>query len=394
MAIVAISVWYLILGLEFESHQTTLPYFVTEWMITFSAGFVRRGILGQSFLSLGELLHTGPLNLILAARVAIAVAYLTTLGTQLFHRRRALGVLGICVILSNPLICFYAWFSLGSLDLLFLLITVFNLWLSLRAGESYWKWATLLFGTVGVFLVLSHEAFFFLGLPVNAVISFRALRGRPISKSAAIYTLPLLALVVASWFHGSAVQAAAIAQEWNRLGVKLPDGSAVEYIPQNLSGEVRYVFSMMTPLRVANWGLATITCIVPLGLLWHQFLKSASAENRKRLVCQGIDFVGIPILCTLPLYLIGTDWNRWLALPFATGTVCLLMAAPLDVPYEADGKMKFYLRALVLVSLLHTPTALYYSVGQAANGPLMTTELLLAGHSLGERHVKYADKRD
>jgi hypothetical protein len=384
LLIVSVSAWYLILGFEFEVHQPQLPYFVTEWMITFAGGFVRRGLLGQSFWSLGALLHTNPLALILGARLAIAGAYLSILGFQLYRRRQVLGILGICVILLNPLLCFYVWFSLGSFDLAFLLVTVLHLWLSRRPGEGYIKWATLLFATVGVFMVLSHEAFLLLGMPLNLIITWtrfqgNAFRGRRLAKTATVFAMPVVAALVSAHFHGNAAQAAAILQTWNRRGVQLPDGSAIVYLPQSLPGEFAYVWSWMSPFRLGFWALATLVCVVPLILLWVQFLKSASAFDRQRLVQCGWRYAGIPILCTFPLYFIGTDWNRWLALPFATGTVCLLTVAPLSAPFACDRRMKSYFLGLLAASLFNTPTALYYSVGGAANGPLVASVRLFWG---------------
>jgi hypothetical protein len=404
IAAIAFSLWYLILGYQIESHQPELPYYVTEWMVTFSSGFVRRGVLGQTFWSLGSVLHTPPLLLIQYTRFALDAAFLSLVGALCYKNRRALGLVGGLVILANPLIAFYAWVAPGSLDLLFLFVTAAHLLIAASRTQHYLQWSAALFATAGVYLVLSHEAFLFLCLPINIVIAWRKLSntqdsipqlmrqvvpGKPFIQNSRdfkrlakalgfIFAMPIIAALVASRFHGTPEQSVQIARAWGLHGVEVPKLSAIDWLKANLLYELTYVAKWMDPLRLFNWALATMVCVVPLVILWLQFLKSATTENRQRLIVAGWDFLGVPLLCTIPLYFIGTDWHRWLALPFAIGIVCILMCAPPVTPFEADRRMNLQLLGLIIVCLVKTPAALYYSPNASSNGLLISTKDLIS----------------
>jgi hypothetical protein len=375
--ILLLSGWFLLLGLAIEHAEPELPYFVTEWMVTFSGGFVRRGILGQSFWSLGALLHISPLLLIQVVRIATAVSFLALLGFQCFKNQKALGLLGVVLIFANPLVCFYVWYNLGSLDLAFVLLTALNLSLSKFPPERYFPLAVLLFSTIGLFLVLSHEAFLFLCLPINLVISWRAFRRHRLLKLAAIYGLTLLGAVVAIRFHGTQLQRNMMIQDWAEAGVSLPRGNAIAYLAIRLPTEFRYVLSFVTPFRLFVWYLSAFLCVTPIALMGKALVDGASRREQERLFRLCRDFFATPIVCTLPLYYIGTDWNRWLALVFTNGVLCFLIAAPTRSRYVADPKLRACLATLILAGLFTTPSAIYFNVGASVGGPAQATQRLL-----------------
>lgn len=371
LAAILFPVWYVGLGLLLERYQTQIPYFVTEYIVTCSGGFVRRGALGQCFLSLGDLLHLSPIDLIRLVRVAIALAFASILGFQCFKNRRALGFWGVCLILSNPLISLFLWFALGSVDLLFVLITVLHIWLAKTSGPAYFARAWFLFSTLGLFLSLSHEAFLFLCLPVNAAVSWQMFPSNRKSRVCLVYAVPIVVCMACFAFKGTPSQVRAITQAWTSRGIPLVHPNAVDLLTATIGGEVRYALQLMKPVPLAMWGISTVLCVLPLVCLGRRLLtvsENPAAFRRKLWL-----YFGIPILCTLPLYPVGNDWHRWLTLPFLTGTLCLLTQG-LDYQENGDNVNPAALyAATVLVGLIVTPMSLYYPPSAILWGPLLQT---------------------
>jgi hypothetical protein len=367
---------YLALGWFVDQKRFHVSYYVSLWMVTYSAGFVRRGLLGQMVWDLSVLLHAPPVEVIKTFQYGLAILLAAVVGVQCIKNRSWLGVTGIFVLLCNPNLIKYIWLQTGSFDILFILIPVFNFWQGEVAGRRYTAYAALFFGTIGVFTALSHEAFLFLGIPASMIISWRALEVRGIPRKArllqmlAIFAAPLSALAVAAAFHGNKAQAVIVEKRWRQFGIVFPKNSAIQFIGYHIRDEFKFVKAVLSVPTVAVWILSTLVCFLPLIYLAVFTIDFQDSTTRSRFRRDCWDLLWIPALCSLPMYVVGSDWDRWPAMPICTAALCLLIAGSKRFTFREAPRMGLGWVALLAISLtvrLVTPNV---SLGQVFTGPV------------------------
>jgi hypothetical protein len=211
----------------------------------------------------------------------------------------------------------------------------------------------------------------FLCLPVNVAITWRRLSRHRLLTTFAIYAIPGVACGASLWFRGTKDQVVAITRAWEWKGIHLTSPNAVDLLTGKAAGEMRYTLQLMTPTHLAIWAASVLLCLFPLFYLARKWLKSSlSADSDRRRLGA---YVGIPCLCTLPLYPVGNDWHRWIALPVATGIVCLLAEGLNGSPFEFKPKSAPFTLLLVLLGLVVMPTSLYFPPQSLFGGPLVQT---------------------
>jgi hypothetical protein len=366
-------VYYLVLGWVIDQRRVLLTYYVSQWMITWGAGFIRRGILGQTIWDLSSISHIPPVELIKSFQYLLAVAFSCVLGFQCFKNRAWLGVAGVCLILSNPYLSKYIWLETGSSDLFFVLVSFANLWLTKFEVRRYVKYAFLLMATAGVFVALSHEAFILLSLPLNLLITWRRLDSDRALTSAKIYALPVLACMVQAGFHGTPAQATFIEHSWRALGLNVPKGTSIHYLGFSIAKELGFVRAVLSFKTVIVWILATVLCAIPLIWFSEDLLRSVTQAQRSAFRRRFWDFLGVPLFCTLPMYVIGSDWDRWPAIPIIGGVVCLLTVANKEFGLSNVSIKKSHWILLCLLGMMVRPVTPNVTIGAVFTGPLDIT---------------------
>jgi hypothetical protein len=373
---------YLILAWCIDQKRMQITYYVSQWMVTFATGFVRRGLLGQTVFDLSKWLHIPPVEIIKFCQYCLAIWLAATLGFQCVKNRRWLGIAGVCIVLSNPFLTKYIWMETGSIDIFFILVPAVNRWLARKDPARYMKRAALFMATAGTFVVLSHEAFFFLSLPLNIVITWNALanqnpEGNARTRAAAgvglIYALPVAASVVAALFHGTHAQVATLEQCWTALHVKVPKESALYYMGFTIPQEFKFVRAVVTLPTFGVWLVDMLVCIAPLPILVMSILKGADHETRAKFGSHCWDYLWLPILCSLPMYCVGSDWDRWPSIPIISGVICLLMEANDEYRFPAGPKMDAAWVGLILVGLMIRPVPANVYFNGIVDGPLDIT---------------------
>ncbi len=338
----------------------------TDWLIDYSAGFVRRGLSGELVRSLATfappVVVVGLLTWSLFC--AVAATYLWWVGRSL-DRLNPLALFGLLFLPSLLPFYLHDHGTLGRKEMIGFLILSWHLRLLSRPGNE--KSATYLkrilpISTLALPLHLFiHEASFFQFLPVHLLVSHAIIRSdasvnfvRRRLILVLVYSPVFLAcLAVIRYGRPTFETAAAICRHWELLGA-LPAGSsdvtgqdptwalpgAITGLPwsiyqgTSLSLELprRVVFYWVWLLAVLGFFTAWIGSMATTALAGDQAARrpawrALTAVPSRRII--GKYFV-LPFLASLPLYFLGWDFGRWFAVTCFNYVLIVLSKEVLD----------------------------------------------------------------
>lgn len=207
---------------------------ISEWLINYEGGFVRRGIMGQMLLAI-EQVHAYDV------RVAIRLIYALSSVVILLILYRVFKSEGWSPVLLPTGLCLgYTLLSLWGRKDFLMLALAFAVFLCYRAtitrppGKRHGAW--LLLYVLAAIQLLAHEASFFFTYPILMLYSYHLYRGsrRSPSRSAAktlTCFLPVLAVMTAvCLFKGDKGVAQAIWASWSEVFAAYPDASGVSQV--------------------------------------------------------------------------------------------------------------------------------------------------------------------
>ena len=206
---------------------------ISEWLINYEGGFVRRGFLGQILYAL-EQVH------LYDVRIAIRLLYVLSSIVILLILYRVFKSEGWAPVLLPTGLCLgYTLFNLWGRKDFLMLALAFAIFLCYRAaikrnGKSAAPW--LLLYVLSIIQLLSHEASFFFTYPILMLYSYRRFRISSLSCSrsaarALIHFLPVLAVMAAvCLFKGDKSVADAIWASWGEVFASYPDASGIHQV--------------------------------------------------------------------------------------------------------------------------------------------------------------------
>ena len=219
---------------------------ISEWLINYQGGFVRRGLFGQGLFLLYQL-H--PFNLRFALlTISVLTSFLfLILIVRIFIRRgwsMAILPLGCCF--------FFTFLSIAQRkDFILLLLTyaVFTIYKHYLTRKSVCSFILLAF--LSVLLILIHEAAFFFCFPIMALYTWAYGRRASVSLSWHVrqwlaFVPAVCALAFITIFKGNGNAAQAIWMSWGDAFRAFPDGA------NSLSSQLCY---MGYSVEALSWSL-------------------------------------------------------------------------------------------------------------------------------------------
>ena len=324
--LLVIALWLIILGIYNVRHQS--DWAVGDWLVNYSGGFVRRGLLGQGALLLGRN-HLSPLVSLLVVQDLL---YAVLLWTVWSLARTARWSFWLAALLFSP-----ATFAFVLLDppfgfrkeiLYFALLAISLRLLTPRAnlssgrGRSTLRVTVLL--TIGCSVcVLSHEALlvFFPYLFAALWLGLKSFRRAALCFAIpAIVSVALFALV--SHFPGNAHTSEAVCQSVGGVLTDPPSGicgGSIQYLGRDANYAHHQVVEEARKNHYAErmpWMilLALLPAALGIGLRW----RDRRPEGQILLTCAAISWV-----LSVTVFYYGTDWTRWVYI-HAT-SLCLLL---------------------------------------------------------------------
>jgi hypothetical protein len=347
LALQAALISFLLLPDIFRSFSSTkVTWSVTELLINFQAGFVRRGLLGE--LLRWVCVHTGlsmftVISLLFLAATVFIVWAMTRLLQPYAQRYPVLTAL---LLFSPGLLMFpineYAAYARKEVFIVIGLLVHALMARRFAAGElsdqqirRFYLLALLPMLTLFTFI---HEVQLFF-LPAHAGMMFLAAWQRRVNLQwlFLIYLVPAAAALAMLRFPGNAGMVPGIVDSLRPM-VHIEPGreGAIEALGWPMSHFTGLAAATRhDPRSITLYSFAWILAvIVPLLALGPVAIRHAPPDDRPLTRRIGV-FMLLICLAPVPLYILGADFGRWIYLT-AFSVVSLLLSLPIHVPPPAE----------------------------------------------------------
>lgn len=308
------------LGLDFGSWE------ISDWLINYEGGLVRRGLIGQLLLEL-EQLRLYDVRLAIAGICAVCSVALLWIVLRIFKRE------GWSWLLIPTGLCLgYTFLNLWARRDMLSLIMTFFIFLSYRNAVSrqrnWLSWGA--FYVLSVLQILIHEASFFYTFPILMLYEFHRQRMRQLSMVASaakclLFFMPVLVtMCIACLFKGDQQTAEAIWASWGKVFTAFqPDainqlGKGVEALGWD-AGQTFYnhlYTSFLGCVHPSYWGILwTLFNLVATYYLLTRVdcVKAGIYPQRAMSHTTMSDIALVQYVALLPMYtVLSCDWGRTL----------------------------------------------------------------------------------
>ena len=314
---------YLFLVVAVQRLEESSEWITGDWLINYSDGFIRRGLVGEIGRQLYYTAGVSPVGVVVLCK---ALCYATIcMSLLLLAARRTIGLIEIALLLSPALLPFEINDPLGSGRKEIVLLALFALYVvadellprtDKRPRQQWRFWYLLL--TLPV-LTLIHEGlfFFFPFFFVYGWMKHNDVRGEALLFGAP-YGVSACAIALSWMFRGSSGIATAMCSSLTAMGVDphVCVGGAIDALER---------YDMRVGIGdVQRYLLLAILTFAPL--FWYS--ARAISASRHRAFLTGTCLAAVS---TAPLYVMSEDWGRWLHITAMLVFVIVLACKDLNV---------------------------------------------------------------
>ena len=328
-------------------------YGITEWMINYQAGFVRRGLPGEILFVIGKRTSLDIGWLVLLLSLALYSVYFVLMV------RETRGKLPLWALCSAPLLGFPVYSGdIIRKDVLLLLLLLASAQIIAKAAVSVWR--QLLIATLAIAGLLSHESYLFFAIPACCLIDLLLTwnsQGRlgslsKISFWSLAWLPPLAVSGIVLVKRATDLKALLILDSWNPLTPASAERSSFHGALYWLGKSPRYA------LERTHKHLSSIHFGIPLWLLVVIALVAAGIAIAL-LVSSGDDrakfsfFLVVQILLMFPIFSSALDQGRWIFLAINSALILTISFTDvrLPVPLETISTVVEKFRRIVPPSL-------------------------------------------
>lgn len=317
---------------------------VGDWLINYAAGFVRRGLLGELILRLSDATNFKPNILVILTQVSLWIAFIFLFFIRL--RNKQISFYFLLIIFSPAFILFYGFdgAAVGRKEII--LMVLYGAWLCVIDKSSAPTLPqTLLFSTLIFFATLMHELFFFYSLYFMFAVWVNP--SNHDQKWPVVFFIPLasFAAMLLIFFSGGSLLEPEICQ---RLASYDPEPQICLGILNSpelgLSESVLLFVSTLIPLKTLAFAFSVLLPIVPVALFMY------GTDSPRRAPKQVILLCALLYVCSLPLFVIASDWGRFIhihvVLLALTMTLLLKSGQQSSIVLTVTGKAALGLQAL------------------------------------------------
>lgn len=294
-------------------------YQITDWLINYAGGFVRRGLPGTiiGFLSEATGIH--------ANHLAISASLAFYLFLVIWFLRRAGSAFPLSLILSCIVMGFPGYQDIVRKDCLGLVLLLG----CLKAQDSGLpRFASLLIvNLLAALAILSHETFVFFALPALVLLS----RPRDVAKSPRDFLFRSLALAPAvlvfllvACYHGTPAIATAVHESWMPLWKTLaPDQAIIEPAASIAALGWSSQQGLYLSTYMLTSGLYQPLCWVTVFAISFLLIvlftgRDENPSTRMETKARVTALLVAQFVFISPLFILGVDYGRWLFLWLAS----------------------------------------------------------------------------
>jgi hypothetical protein len=294
---------------------------IGEWLTNLEAGWVRRGLGGQVILLLSDVTSI-PMNWIVLAIQGTAYLAFVALFLNLLHKKViTFWYFVACFAPSFLLFTYYDSMAVGRKEVL--LYLMFIIWLRLCMMGRDTAYATIIFSTTYFFLTLVHETFFFYSLyfVLAAVLCRKNSRGKPLLS----LLIPLVSFlgIVLTTLTGGPMDGPGICESLLSRGIP----------PSVCSGPINFGVPSSGALLHQYVSSFDLTSLVQIGWVFLLVISPAylvlRSVNLSRVQRQQSVWILVGLICfSAPLFMLATDWGRWISMHCTLALMLLVAMLP------------------------------------------------------------------
>ena len=283
--------------------QRSDPWLLGDWLIDYSAGFSRRGLVGEAVRQFSAFLGADRIFVTVGIVWVVFAALIVTVTLLFLHHHRGLTTL---LLFVSPAFLFYFLNFLGTMrkELLLLLLVSVVLLVTRNGQRGQWVW--LLAGGFPL-LVFAHEGLaLYAGFPLIIIALLCAegvvSRKQAIAQATVLALSTLLAGVTVLLFGSSPGIDEQICENLRSEGYsRRLCGGAIAFLDRDSQEAIdRVVEFVATESYLTTYGLILVLAAVPF--FFVRFSKTLSVG------------IFLSLATTVPLFVVAIDWGRWIVI--------------------------------------------------------------------------------
>jgi hypothetical protein len=330
---------------------------VGEWLTNFEAGWVRRGLGGQMILWASDTTHIQMNWIVLIIQVASYLCFVTLFLKLLRQKNISFWYFVACFSPGFLLFTYYDSMAVGRKEVLLYLMFVVWLHICLRHQNNLRN--TILFSVAYCVLTLIHETFFFYSPYFVAIVML--CEGQKLIKIRTALLIPISSLIGVT---------AIIMLASPMDGPRICDSLTSRGIPSVVcSGPINFGVPSSDVLLKNYFSNFDLMAFVSIVLVFGIVLLPAHLVLRDIHSLQKIEenWLGVLIIIILfsaPLFILATDWGRWISMHCTLSILLFLAALPDRSKIQAKQLMRVrFLASKHLLSVLLSGVLLFLFVG-------------------------------
>ncbi len=307
------------------------PWTIADWLVTYSGGFVRRGLSGELVLATSGALNTPANTVAWALFVLVFVTFCAAFAALLRIRRVTFWFMTLCLSPAFLLFTLYNPDTVGRKDgLLLASVTLWALTVSRRPASL--AQATM-FAAIAFVLTLMHELYFFF-TPYFVLLSYLVSRQRQMPErwwAAALVPIGSGIALLLILVFSTSLSNPALCDRLVAAGAPATVCEGVlSYGHESIREAVQDVLGAATGPAAASFGTAFALMLLP------PMLCLLISVRTIRTGYAGIAAIVGALLFSAPLFVLALDWGRWLAIHAALVTIACATLLPLRdrLPYR------------------------------------------------------------
>lgn len=313
---------------------------ITEFLINYQGGFVRRGLLGEVILKMYNFTGISPYIIILLLSSSAYIVLIWFFIKSFIKKGYSLFILPFVFFLGNPIINGF-WVRK---DVLIILIFILTVYFATKKSNRYLIFVNLFF----IIGLLIHEAIGFFCFPILLLILISKnnnfyKKGEPLIKSIIISISQLLpsifAFLCVLYFKGSQYISSQIWNSWKPIvfPIQAKDNSQIPAAIDGISWSLKQGLSLtIDTLKNFNDRVYAPMAWFLILLIIYYILTNTSKLNFKILNYKPNNNFNKPnisnilvfqLLAIIPLFILGWDYGRWVFY-WVTSSFAIILLVP------------------------------------------------------------------
>lgn len=311
-------------------------WLITEWLINYHGGFVRRGLPGEIILWLYNHYSISPYHIIIFLSVFFYVAVVLFFIYSLRKKKYPLYFMPFVFFMGNPL--FNNFLIRKDLMLVALFIAVIYFLLQKRVLSI------ILANLILILALLCHEAVAFFSFPIMLLLlADKRTNSAALIKSAGLALLKLspsfVVFLIVLLNHGSEAMASAVWASWKSVPFPYPTAtnsvlpSAIGSLTFSLKTSTGYLAQTFTDSYDGVY--APLLWILVIVAIYHLFINLNKITTH---IIGGVKYhdfhnqnlsntLLFQFITVIPLFIIGCDFGRWIFY-WTTSSLAIYLLVP------------------------------------------------------------------